>query len=153
MEHQTPAAKTFKNARHLFLLDLKALPEEAFTKSFGPATRTVADIVYETNLVNEHVCLTMREEPLFDWPEGWITAPEDLRTKDVVIAAFEESSQKHFETIASFSKDDLEAPLMNEGKETTRDERCKFMALHMWYHSGQLNFMQTLLGDSGFHWG
>ena|SRR2546421_9561050 len=138
----------------MFLQDLQALPEEAFTKSFNSTTRTVADIVYEVNLVNDHVGMALRGEEPFPWPEeGWIKAPEDLRTKAGVISAFENSSQKIIATVEALSEADLEGMVQTEHGERTRFDRCMFMALHMWYHSGQLNYIQTLLGDDGFHWG
>ena len=129
------------------------MPEDAFTKSFGSATRTVADIVYEVNLVNEHICMTLRGEEAFQWPDnGWIKAPQDFQTKDVVVGAFEKSTQDIITTVDALSTEDLEATVKTERGETPRFERCQFMAIHIWYHSGQLNYIQTLLGDSGWHW-
>ena len=136
----------------MFLADLKALPEDAFDKCFGGKARTVADIVHEVNLVNDHIGLTIRGEELFEWPEGWVTAPKNQRTKESVIAAFEASSKRILETVEGFTQEEMEAPITSDGRETNRFERCRFMALHVWYHSGQLNFIQTLLGDDGWHW-
>lgn len=31
-------------------------------------------------------------------------------------------------------------------------KQVRFMAVPLWYHSGQLNFIQTLLGDDEWHW-
>lgn len=153
MDIQQNAANLLKGACSIFLQDLQALPEEAFDKSFGPSCRTVADIVYEVNLVNDHVGMVIRGEEAFEWPdEGWIKAPENLRTKDVVIASFEKSSEKTISTVEGFTDEDLEGTVETEHGPRTRFSRCQFMALHMWYHSGQLNFMQTLLGDDGWHW-
>ncbi len=136
----------------MLLKDLEALPEEAFDKSFGPKTRTVADVVFEVNLVNDHIGLTLRGEPLFDWPDGWITAPEDARTKEVVIESFKTSMDKIVATIDAMSEVDLERKITTEHGETNVFERCRFMASHIWYHSGQLNYIQTMLGDDGWHW-
>jgi len=153
MDSKSIAVRDLQNARHQFLSDLKALPDDAFTKRFGPATRTVADIVYEVNLVNDHVGIVMRGEEPFEWPEGdWITAPSNFQTKDEVISGFEKSMDRILETAESFSPEEFESPIDNEGKKTNRFERCRFMTVHLWYHSGQLNFIQTLLGDDGFHW-
>ncbi|AIE86013.1 hypothetical protein OP10G_2645 [Fimbriimonas ginsengisoli Gsoil 348] len=134
--------------------DLQALPEEAFKKDFGGKTRTVADIVYEVNLVNDHVGMVIRGEEPFVWPEGaaWIKAPEGFGAKDDVIAAFQKSSEKIISTVDAYSVEELEAPLQTEDGETNRAERCRFMTLHVWYHGGQLNFIQTLLGDDAWHW-
>jgi hypothetical protein len=133
--------------------DLEALPAEAYNKSFGGVARTVADFVYEAKLVNDHVAMVMRCEEPFPWPEDkWITAPADFRTKDEVTAGFAKSSQSLIETVEAFSVEDFDSPLPTDEGETTRAERCRFMELHLWYHSGQLNFIQTLLGDAEWHW-
>lgn len=154
MEATTTAARGLKNACAIFLKDLQALPEEAFTKSFGPSVRTVADIVYEVNLVNDHVGMVLRGEEPFDWPDsGWIKAPEDFQTKETVMKGFEESSRRIVETASSFTPQDLERKVQTERGETTVAERCQFMTVHLWYHCGQLNFIQTLLGDDVWHWG
>jgi uncharacterized damage-inducible protein DinB len=153
MNLQEKAAKNLRNACNIFLQDLQALPEEVFAKSFGAKTRTVADIVYEVNMVNDHVGMVIRGEKPFDWPEvDFVLAPADFQTKDVIIEAFKKSSEKIVSTLEGFSETQVTEPIQADGKETTRFDRCQFMVLHMWYHSGQLNFIQTMLGDDGWHW-
>ncbi len=152
MEKTIPA-KSLKNACAIFLKDIQSLPEEAFTKSFGPTTRTVADIVFEVNLVNDHVGMVIRGEEPFTWPEEqWIKASAGFTSKDQIVKAFQDSSEKIVATAEAFSADEMEAKLQTDEGETTRAERCRFMTLHLWYHSGQINFIQTLLGDSAWHW-
>lgn len=153
MDTKGIAVRPLKGACKMFLQDLQALPEEAFTKSFGEKVRTVADIVYEVNLVNDHIGMIVRGEEPFVWPEGaFIRAPESFRSRDQIIAAFEESSAKIVSTFESFTAEELEATLKTDEGETTRFERARFMTVHLWYHSGQLNFIQTLLGDDAWHW-
>ncbi len=147
------AVSMLKGSYHLLSKDLEFLPEDAFDRKFGPASRTVADIVYEVNMVNDHVGLTIRGEDLFPWPEGWIKAPDDFRSKDTVIAGFTQSMEKFIATAEAFSEEEIVHPFKDEdGKEVNRFERCRFVALHNWYHSGQLNFIQTMLGDDSMHW-
>jgi len=147
------AGNGLKNACNLIRQDLQALPEDAFDQSFGGSSRTVADLVYEVILVNDHVGLVIRGEEPFDWPDdGWIKAPDDFRTKDVVLKGFEKSSEKIIATVEALSTEELEGTVQTEHGLRTRFQRCQFITLHMWYHSGQLNFIQTLLGDDGWHW-
>jgi hypothetical protein len=94
----------------------------------------------------------MREVEHFEWPEGWIKAPMELSTKEAALAAFDESSRRIIETVEGFSNDQWNAPLETDDGVTDRFERCRFMTLHLWYHSGQLNFIQTLMGDDAWHW-
>jgi len=143
---------TLRRAFEMFAKDLEALPEEAFDKRFGPKVRTVADIVTEVNMVNDHIILTILGKELFEWPEGWIKAPENCRTKADVIAAFEKSSQSALSTIESFSPEQLSQKVQTEHGETTIAERAEFIAWHVGYHSGQLNYVQTLMGDDDWHW-
>jgi hypothetical protein len=153
MDPKAIAVNSLKGACKVFLQDLQALPESGFDQSFGPSCRTVADIVYEVNLVNDHVGMVIRGEEPFAWPEGgWIKAPEDFRSKETVVDAFEASSKKILETAEGFTSEQFEETIKNDDSETNRFERCRFMALHLWYHSGQLNFIQTLLGDTEWHW-
>lgn len=153
MDFHSTAPKGLKSAFNVFLKDLQALPEEAFTKSFGPKVRTVADIVYEVNLVNDHVMMTVRGETPFEWPDqGWIKAPAGFDSKAAVIEAFEKSSSSAMATFDSYTPEEIEGTVVSDGQETTRFERCRFMTLHTWYHCGQLNYIQTLLGDDVWHW-
>ncbi|MBI1334017.1 MAG: hypothetical protein GC165_14185 [Armatimonadetes bacterium] len=152
MEVKPIAFNALKSACGIFLKDLEALPEEAFCKSFGGKARTVADIVHEVNMVNDHIGLTIRGEELFEWPDGWITAPPELNSKQAVVDSFKKSSEKILATVEGYSEAEMLEPIQSDGSETNRFERCRFMALHLWYHSGQLNFIQTLLGDDGWHW-
>ena len=152
MESKEIALRGLQGAFGLFSKDLDALPEDAFDRCLGGKARTVADIVHEVNLVNDHIGLTMRGEPLFDWPEGWITAPDGQRSKETVIHAFKLSSDRIVSTVEAMTDEQLAGTVQTEQGETTRFERCRFMQVHTWYHSGQLNFIQTLLGDDGWHW-
>jgi hypothetical protein len=153
MDAKAIAANGLKSACKLILQDLQALPEEAYDKTFSAKTRTVADIIYEVNLVNDHIGMVIRGEQPFDWPEeAWIKAPPEFRSKEVVVESFERSSERIVATVEGFSPEQIEETIKTDEGETTRFERCRFMTLHMWYHSGQLNFIQTLLGDDAWHW-
>lgn len=154
MEVRTTAVAGLKSACTMYLKDLQALPESAFTQSFGPKVRTVADFTHEVILVNDHIGMVLRGETPFDWPDGgWITAPADFDTKEKVVAAFEASTAKIIATAEAFTEEDMGTKIETENGETTCFERLRFMTLHIWYHAGQLNFIQTLLGDDVWHWG
>lgn len=154
MDSKAVATKGLKGASGCLLSDLQALPEEAFDRQFGDKCRTVADIIYEVNLVNDHIRMVIAGEEPFAWPEGgWIKAPADFRTKETVVAAFESSISRLMATVEGFTPEQFEEPITIESGETTRFARCQFMTIHMYYHSGQLNFIQTLLGDDAWHWG
>lgn len=153
MDAKKVATDGLKSVSKRFLQDLNAIPEDAFAKCFTPQARSVADIVYEVKLVNEDIGKEMRGEKPAEWPDdGFVRAPENFRTKETVMGAFEKSTAEIIAMAEGYSSEEFEEPIQTCNGETTRFERCRFMNLHMWYHSGQLNFIQTLLGDDQLHW-
>lgn len=144
---------TVKSSYQILEKDLAALPEDVFAKSMGGKARTVADIIFEINMVNDHIRMVIVGEKPFDWPDGgWITAPADFQSKDTVLAGLLASRDRFLDGLEAIPDDKFDDPIMSDEKETTRAERCRFVALHNWYHSGQLNFIQTLLGDDNWNW-
>lgn len=140
---------SLRRVSNLVIKDLEALPDDAMTKLFGQKARSVADIIYEVTMVNDDVVRNCNGEAPMEWPEGWLRAPAELNTKASVIAAYKESSDA---AIRTFEDSDLDAKVTTEFGETDKAERCRFLALHNWYHLGQINFVQTLLGDEEWHW-
>ncbi|MEI7577676.1 MAG: DinB family protein [Armatimonadota bacterium] len=149
-------AETIESVRGSFTIlekDLIAMPEDLFTKSFQGKSRSVADIIFEINAVNDHIGATIRGETPAPWPyEGFVTAPPDFQAKEVVIASLLASRDRFMATIDALSEEDLLGTVQTERGPTTSSARCRFVANHNWYHSGQLNFIQTLSGDDGWNW-
>lgn len=152
MELRANARKALADAFRVFEQDLEALPADAYVHHFGGKTRTIADITHEVVLVNDKICMLLRGEAVESWPESWVVAPEELRTKDAAMSSFREGRDRVLATVDSLTEDQMLEPMASESGETNRFRRCQFVTLHIWYHSGQLNFMQTLLGDDAWHW-
>ena len=149
-------AETIENLRGSFSIlekDLNALSEAEITKHFGGKARTVADIIFELIEVNDHIGATIRDEAPAAWAhEGWITAPADFQSKEVVIAGLLASRDRFITGVEAMSEETLAGNVQTEHGESTRAARCRFVALHNWYHSGQLNFIQSLAGDDKWNW-
>src|SRR6185369_16122359 len=97
--------------------------------------RTIADIVHEINMVNDREVKEIRGEKPSDWPDGWVVAPAEMKTKKDVIDAFEASAKNTLDAAESFTSEKLEEPLMAPDGETTRFAKFRFITLHNWYHS------------------
>jgi hypothetical protein len=135
-----------------FLQDLENLPANVFDTSLGGKARTVADIAYEVRLTNERLCRDLQGQPSAEQPNAWAVAPEDVRTKEVTIRSFQASCEQVVQVIERMSLEEMEEVIPGVLGEASRADHCRSMTVHLWYHSGQLNFIQTLLGDSDFHW-
>lgn len=142
-----------KGSFSLLEKDLNATPEELFSKTLGGKARTIADIIFELIEVNDHIGATIRDENPVDWAyKGWITAPENFQSKETVIAGLLHSRDRFLDGLEKMSEEALAGVVQTEHGETTRAARCRFVAMHNWYHSGQLNYIQSLNGDDGWNW-
>ena len=115
------------------------------------------DIVYKVNFslfVNDYFGALLRgESPTpFDPSQGWIKAPEDFNQKAAIIAAFDEAAGRVKETVDALSVDDLSAPIPGDEAGRAVYSRASLLSTHLMYHSGQFNYVQTLLGDGDWHW-
>jgi hypothetical protein len=135
-----------------FQQDIENLPEEVFVKSLGGKARTVADIAYEVRLTNERLCRDLLRQPSTDTPSGWAVAPEELYTKKATRRSFQASAEAVVQILEGMSVEEIEEVVPGVLGEASRADHCRSMTVHLFYHSGQLNFIQTLLGDSDIHW-
>ena len=135
-----------------FEQDIENLPEEVFVKSLGGKARTVADIAYEVRLTNERLCRDLLRQPSTDMPSGWAVAPEELHSKEATLRSFQASAEAVVQILEGMSVEEIEEVVPGVLGEASRADHCRSMTVHLFYHSGQLNFIQTLLGDGDIHW-
>ncbi|MGC4043376.1 MAG: hypothetical protein QM758_06195 [Armatimonas sp.] len=152
MDTKEKTLSSLSRVFHFFSQDIEALPEEAFARSQGGKARTVADIVHEVNLTNDCLRQHLLGEPVLIRPNAQTTAPDDLNTKDAVMQSFKTSSGQVIQAVKQLSVAQMEETIPGETGEGTRADHCRAMTVHLWYHSGQLNYIQTLLGDDAMHW-
>ena len=151
----TTKEKTLSTVTRVFRFfqqDLENLPADVFDKSLGGKARTVADIAYEVRLTNERLCHDLQGQPSSEQPNAWAIAPEEARTKEATIQSFQTSCEQVIQLIERMSPEELEEVVPGVLGEASRADHCRSMTVHLWYHSGQLNFIQALLGDSDMHW-
>lgn len=123
--------------------DIEALDHEVLDRKFNDKTRRAYDYAYEVAMVNrEFVAKPLRgEEPseLFQFGEEWMEAPEQYRDKAAVCALLRETVAEC--TAAAENADEMEAV-----------KKCSFAWMHVMYHDGQLNLLQSMSGDMVVHW-
>lgn len=123
-----------------FLDDLHAISEEDVVRSAGGKARTVCDFSYETILFIEDCEEQMRGGKPSDNQEervdGWVIAPEEMRDKSRLIERFQRARQSILATFEQHPN-----PIL-----------ALRVSLHTMYHDAQLNFLQTLRGDTSQHW-
>ncbi len=140
----------FKTNRDFYVKDLEALSEEALSTPFAGNARTPYDITFEVVEVNKRVHARLAGVEPGPWPfaDGWATAPESFKYKVIAIAEL----VKSVDAIVEAMGDDMSKVIESAQGPKTVFEIAAFAPLHMMYHDAQLNYVQSLHGDSEMHW-
>ncbi len=133
--------------------DIEALEEPLLLKTYGGSSRSVADVVTEIVAINKRFLTRMQggDPGPFKFGE-WMVAPDDMKSKAAIIAALTESISQIVALGESSTEAELSAVIETPTGPTSRYDLLLFSAMHMTYHNGQFNYIQTMQGDSEVHW-
>ncbi len=134
--------------------DLDALTDEQAVTSPAPDTRTAADIVSECARVNWHIGRILRNAP---------PSEEETASSREEMAACSNSKQKARQYLERETASLLEALQQIDpsrlgeqqklwNREVSLFQAAQLPAMHMFYHDGQLAYIQTFFGDQENHW-
>ena len=140
-----------RSVGHMWAQDLTAHRSEEIGRSPGETARSVADFAFETININRRISMRLRGEtppPLNGFPPNFGPCPEELLTPSNLAEAMRASVNELADAIGNPER---EIPLPN-GTATTAYAQAEFALLHMYYHLGQVNYVQTLYGDPEIHW-
>ncbi|MBS1722021.1 MAG: hypothetical protein JSS66_03320 [Armatimonadetes bacterium] len=138
----------------MYQADIRAIPEDKWNATFGGCTRPASELTADAmslllwctqalkgNASGEH------ETDLTD------KAKADCATKDGAAASLQNAAEAFSQALAGASDETLnqvvtppwqmDAPLF---------AIAQIAVSHLWYHDGQLNYIQCLLGDDKIHW-
>jgi len=130
--------------------DIRAMPDDKWTVGMGGCTRPANAIVAETiGLLRWATGALRGETGNSDYSGG----TDELPTQAVAIQKLEEVADEFCGALAAASDEAL-------AKEITPPWQmpaplfmiAQIAVSHVWYHDGQLNYIQCLLGDEKVHW-
>lgn len=138
---------------HLFLKDLEALNHDQLSSSPGGCARTGYDLAYEIVSTNGLFAKIVRGEAIEPISfEGWIIAPDEFKSKEGAIDAVRASFEDMKASLLACPEDKLTATIDTPIGPKSRADIAFMSVYHGGYHSGQLNYIQTLHGDGAIHW-
>ena len=143
-----------ERAKGLLVKDLNALEEDKAVETPGGVARNAVHIVAECAAVNGRVANFLKT--------GEFKSPSDEErkaffdahtTKASVLSVLEQQTQALLTAIDGLDENTLgelvpETPL----GPMSRFGVAQIPAMHMMYHDGQLNYIQSLHGDDKMHW-
>jgi hypothetical protein len=138
----------------MYSADVNAIPEEKWTVGFGGCTRpgneltadTIALLAWSTQAIKG-------ETPSGDYQEAMTQLKQKCGTREGAVAELKSASEEFASALGSASEETLSKTIQTPwGMESPVFSIAQVAVSHIWYHDGQLNYIQCLLGDDKVHW-
>lgn len=138
----------------MYSADIKAIPDDKWETTFGGCTRSARDVTadalamlnWTTEALKGNVIPTYEGE-LFEGMKN------ECATKDGAIAKLQTVAQQFNAALHAASDDALNAIVTPPWQmDAPLYMLAQIAVSHIWYHDGQLNYIQCLLGDEKIHW-
>lgn len=133
----------------LFATDLRNMSHEMLDANLGGKARSGYDLAYEVVTVNKLVLDGAGDPPT---PGVWMKAPDSFKDKDAAVREFETSIEGVCSNLLNSEPEKLQEIVESPLGPMPRLALAQILPMHIMYHSGQLNYIQTLHGDDAFHW-
>ncbi|MBX3119816.1 MAG: hypothetical protein KF784_12170 [Fimbriimonadaceae bacterium] len=140
-------------ARKRFLEDLESMPAGMLSKDNGGKSRNPYDLTYE--LIGMHSMFTnllQQRKGEIEGPNGWVKAPTEFQNKEKAASAFDDALISFVDALHNYKGDAISDEFESPFGPFTPLGMANLSVWHIMYHSGQLNYIQTLHGDDDFHW-
>jgi hypothetical protein len=140
-------------AKTLYLADLRSMPHEMLAKQCGGKARTGYDVTFElTGMYSVFADLLKARSGSITGPQGWVTAPPEFCNPEGARDAIAGALDRFVAALQTYEGDVLQDQYPSPVGPFSPLGMANLAVWHTMYHSGQLNFIQTLCGDDQFHW-
>lgn len=146
-------ANKLEGYARLMSLDIRNMPDDMMRSRPAEKARTAYDIIYEVSWLNRSVvdALEGRVDSI-TVPDGWVTAPAEFQDPKIALEAFETSVKSVADKLRGATPEQLDTVMPTPMGPTPIRAMAGILPVHVMYHSGQLNYIQTLHGDDQIHW-
>ena len=142
------------DATNDYVSDLKALTHDQLNTSPGGGARTAYDFTLEIVQVNERIAKRLRGEVPPPPGEGWTVAPAEFQNKGVAIDAVTASGDAVVAAWDALPPGEMDKEIvLSSGAKMTPMDLMYLASVHLRYHGAQLNYIQSMVGDTEIHWG
>ncbi len=147
---QSEIANWVRKAGALYSIDLKYIPDEKMTECLGGVCRTPSEFTGEVIGFNHMVANALRgnSENASHGDE-----PSGPSTSAAAIQAVNDSVNALASAIENLNDDDLQKTATAPwGAQMSYADYARNAVMNMFYHCGQLNYVQAFNGDAEIHW-
>lgn len=130
--------------------DIRAIPDDKWTATYGGCTKSAKDAVQETVGLLEWTTAALKGNVGTDYSGN---SSVDCSSKDAACAALAAAVESLSAALGAASDEALLAEVTPPWQMPAPLFMIAQIAVsHIWYHDGQLNYIQMLLGDDKIHW-
>jgi len=137
----------------MYTADINAVPEEQWTKTQGGCTRPANELTADAISLLIWTTNTIKGNSIPSEEGAMKALTAEISTRHAAIAKLAEAVDDLASAVAGASDETLnktvDAPW---GMPTPLFMIAQIAASHIWYHDGQLNYIQCLHGDGKVHW-
>jgi len=142
-----------QEVEHLANKDMDATPEEDFACCPGGKARPATNYMAEAGLFQTVIAEKLSNPDVEIDMQPRYAVLEQITTKDQSREMFTKGCRDLEAAIDATDVADLDTPITAPwGMPTTKGKMILHGLAHSMYHLGQLNQLQLLKGDDGFHW-
>lgn len=134
--------------------DIPAIPEDKWNASLGGCARPASEMTAEVVSILDWATGALKGEAATKSEEE-LTAEYSARcaTREGAVAEIQRCVPAFVEALNAASDERLGTTVTAPwGAEMPLMMIAHVVSSHIWYHDAQLNYMQCLLGDGGYHW-
>lgn len=138
----------------MYASDINAIPEDKWNASFGGCTRPASELTADalSLMIWTTEALKGNIEPEYG-PENLDQVKVDCQTKASALAKLTSVVEGFSAALANASDESLNAIVTPPWQmDAPLFMIAQIAVSHLWYHDGQLNYIQSLLGDDKVHW-
>ncbi len=138
----------------MYTADINAIPDDKWKDTFGGCTRSACELTADAVAFTDWVARAINGDvdPNYN-PDTMKVFVDRCSTKEGAVAGLQQHCTALFNAITTASDDDLQRTITAPwGMDTPAFMLAHIAVSHLWYHDGQLNYIQSLLGDGQVHW-
>lgn len=137
----------------MYSADIAAIPDDKWTATFGGCTRSASSITADAIGMLKWATDALRGHVAEGMDEGMSAFMSACSTKEGAANALRTTAEEFNQALTSASDETLNSMVTPPWKmDTPLFMMAQIAVSHVWYHDGQLNYIQSLLGDDKIHW-
>jgi hypothetical protein len=140
--------------KDMYTADVRAIPEDKWNATFGGCTRPASELTADALGLLDWTSYRLRGEAAEDWQN--VNKPAiaaKCSTRDGALECLNDCVSRFSESFKDANPANLNQSIQTPwGMETPLFMVAQIAVSHLWYHDGQLNYIQALLGDDKVHW-